>query len=142
MHALYWSGTREIEPREERNRELPKTFRLRFLVIRNSNKKSNPIKVFVSSSSTCWRYICPVEVDGDVAPLPLEFGQLRMKSKSSKAPEKLSDWVAEGESVRNRLCFLELQLAELKGKRSYVTVNFYRTKITPTRKGGRYKHFY
>ncbi|QHO07484.1 uncharacterized protein DS421_14g464060 [Arachis hypogaea] len=65
-----------------------------------------------------------------------------MKSKSSKAPKKLSDRAAEGESIRNRLCFLELQLAELKGKRSYVTVNFYRTKIMPICRGGGYEHFY
>ncbi|QHN86068.1 uncharacterized protein DS421_16g542780 [Arachis hypogaea] len=37
-----------------------------------------------------------------------------MKSKSTKAPKKLSDRAAEEESVRNHLCLLEFQLAELK----------------------------
>ncbi|KAL4343701.1 hypothetical protein AHAS_Ahas11G0104700 [Arachis hypogaea] len=40
----------------------PLRFRLRFLEIRNSNKKYNPITVFVSSSSTLWCYFCLVEV--------------------------------------------------------------------------------
>ncbi|KAL4329872.1 hypothetical protein AHAS_Ahas13G0343500 [Arachis hypogaea] len=52
------------------------SFQLRFLEIYKSNKKSNPIKVFVSSSSTRWHHFCSIEVNGDVAPLPLEFGQL------------------------------------------------------------------
>ncbi|KAL4300804.1 hypothetical protein AHAS_Ahas17G0237500 [Arachis hypogaea] len=54
----------------------PESFRLRFLTICNSNKKSNLIKVFVSSSSTHWHHFYLVEVDGDVTPLPLEFGEL------------------------------------------------------------------
>ncbi|QHO15153.1 uncharacterized protein DS421_10g292460 [Arachis hypogaea] len=65
-----------------------------------------------------------------------------MKSKSTKSSKKLSDRAAKEKSVRNRVCLLELQLVELKGKRSYVTVNFYRIKVTPTCKGGRYEHFY
>ncbi|QHO02565.1 uncharacterized protein DS421_13g424870 [Arachis hypogaea] len=65
-----------------------------------------------------------------------------MKSKLSKAPEKLFHRAAEGESVRNRMCFLKLQLTELKGKRSYVIVNFHRSKVTPIRRGGGYEHFY
>ncbi|KAL4294435.1 hypothetical protein AHAS_Ahas18G0227800 [Arachis hypogaea] len=51
-----------------------RTLRVRFLEIHNSNKKSNAIKVFVSSSSTCWCHFFLVEVDGGIAPLPLEFG--------------------------------------------------------------------
>ncbi|QHO16745.1 uncharacterized protein DS421_10g306170 [Arachis hypogaea] len=65
-----------------------------------------------------------------------------MKSKSTKAPEKLSDRAAEEESFRNHLCLLKLQLAELKEKRSYVTVNFHRSKVTPIRRRGGYEHFY
>ncbi|QHO00195.1 uncharacterized protein DS421_13g404410 [Arachis hypogaea] len=40
------------------------------------------------------------------------------------------------------MCFLELQVAELKGKRSYVTVNFYRTKVMPMCREGEYEQFY
>ncbi|KAL4293957.1 hypothetical protein AHAS_Ahas18G0180000 [Arachis hypogaea] len=54
----------------------PSNFQLRFLEIRNSNKKSNMIKVFVSSFSTRWHHFCLVKADDDVTPLPLEFGQL------------------------------------------------------------------
>ncbi|KAL4306717.1 hypothetical protein AHAS_Ahas16G0206200 [Arachis hypogaea] len=53
----------------------PSIFGTRFFEFCNSNKKSNPIKIFISSSS-CWHYFCLVEVDSDVAPLPFEFGQL------------------------------------------------------------------
>ncbi|QHO00835.1 uncharacterized protein DS421_13g409790 [Arachis hypogaea] len=62
--------------------------------------------------------------------------------KILEAPEKLSDRTAEEENVRNRLYLLKLQLAELKGKGSYVTISFHRTKITSTCRGGRYEHFY
>ncbi|QHO39635.1 uncharacterized protein DS421_4g130890 [Arachis hypogaea] len=65
-----------------------------------------------------------------------------MKSKSTKVSEKLSDRATEEKNVKNRLCLLELQLAELKRKGSYITVSFHRTKITSTRRGERYKHFY
>ncbi|QHO53924.1 uncharacterized protein DS421_2g52270 [Arachis hypogaea] len=65
-----------------------------------------------------------------------------MKSKSTKISKKLFDRAVEEESVRNHLCLLELQLAELKKKKSYVTVDFYRTRIIPTYKGERYEHFY
>ncbi|KAL4293249.1 hypothetical protein AHAS_Ahas18G0109200 [Arachis hypogaea] len=52
------------------------TFGVRILKIRNSNKKSNLMKVFVSPSFTCWCHFCSMEVAGGIPPLPLEFGQL------------------------------------------------------------------
>ncbi|KAL4287469.1 hypothetical protein AHAS_Ahas19G0189300 [Arachis hypogaea] len=52
------------------------SFWLQFLVIRNSNKKFNPIKIFISSFSIRWCHFYSVEVDGDVALVPLKFGQL------------------------------------------------------------------
>ncbi|KAL4276469.1 hypothetical protein AHAS_Ahas20G0210300 [Arachis hypogaea] len=54
----------------------PPSFRLRFLAIRNSNKKSNSVKVFVSFSSTRWHHFCLVKFDGNVTSHLLEFGQL------------------------------------------------------------------
>ncbi|QHO02189.1 uncharacterized protein DS421_13g421710 [Arachis hypogaea] len=60
-----------------------------------------------------------------------------MKLKSMKVLEKLFDRAAGEESVKNHLCFLKIQLAELKGKRSYVTVSLHRTKIMPTCREGR-----
>ncbi|KAL4356638.1 hypothetical protein AHAS_Ahas09G0106700 [Arachis hypogaea] len=57
----------------------PPNFWLRLFAIRNSNKKSNPIKVFISSFSTRWRYFCLVEVDANLAPLLFEFDQLEFK---------------------------------------------------------------
>ncbi|QHO00163.1 uncharacterized protein DS421_13g404140 [Arachis hypogaea] len=65
-----------------------------------------------------------------------------MKSKSTKILEELFDRAAEKENVRNHLCFLELQLVEVKRKESYVTINFYQTKITLTCRRGGYEHFY
>ncbi|QHO38473.1 uncharacterized protein DS421_4g120680 [Arachis hypogaea] len=65
-----------------------------------------------------------------------------MKSKSTKILEELFDRAAEEENVRNCMCLLELQLAELKKKWSYITINIYRTKIMLTYRGERYEHFY
>ncbi|KAL4365161.1 hypothetical protein AHAS_Ahas07G0078400 [Arachis hypogaea] len=52
--------------------------KLLILEIHNSNKKSNKFKMSVFSSSTRWHHFYSIEVDGDVAPLPLEFGQLEL----------------------------------------------------------------
>ncbi|KAL4343949.1 hypothetical protein AHAS_Ahas11G0129500 [Arachis hypogaea] len=54
----------------------PSIFGARFLEIRNSNKKFNSIKVFVSSSSTWLCHFCSVKINGDVTILFFEFGQL------------------------------------------------------------------